>query len=86
MRPTPRIESVRLMLRPWRPQEAGVMRQLWAERDPRVPPHRRVDAHGNPSLEAIRQQILTPREPLGFLAAEDRATGRVIGYCGLIET
>lgn len=41
------LETSRLRLRPWRAAEATVLRQLWVERDPRVPPHRRIDAHGH---------------------------------------
>ena len=44
------LETARLVLRPWRVAEAAVQRDLWAERDPRVPPHRRIDRHGNPTI------------------------------------
>lgn len=81
----PVIPTRRLVLRPWRADEAAVMRQLWSERDPRVPEHRRIDAAGEPSVETIRAQILRPRAPLGLLAAQERQTGRVVGCCGLVE-
>lgn len=77
------LTTPRLVLRPWRASDAPLMRELWIERDPRVPPHRRIDSAGNPSLETIRDQILQPREPLGLLAAEARDSGDVVGYCGL---
>ena len=38
------LETDRLLLRPWRVSEAVIQREMWAERDPRVPPHRRIDA------------------------------------------
>ena len=41
------LETSRLLLRPWRVAEALVQHELWIERDPRVPPHRRIDAHGH---------------------------------------
>jgi ribosomal-protein-alanine N-acetyltransferase len=31
------LETGRLLLRPWRVAEAGVLHELWTERDPRVP-------------------------------------------------
>ena len=42
----PSFETARLLLCPWRADEAAVLRALWTERDPRVPPHRRIDADG----------------------------------------
>ncbi|WP_198684009.1 GNAT family N-acetyltransferase [Brachybacterium sp. YJGR34] len=82
------LATERLWLRPWRPKEAVVLRALWAERDPRVPPHRRIDEDGRPSLEdleaSIRRQAHRPGG-LGLPALEIRATGEVIGYCGLVE-
>jgi hypothetical protein len=38
------LETPRLLLRPCRVAEAVVLRELWTERDPRVPPHRRTAA------------------------------------------
>jgi hypothetical protein len=34
------LETDRLILRHRRVNEAAIYRQLWTERDPRVPPHR----------------------------------------------
>jgi RimJ/RimL family protein N-acetyltransferase len=80
------IETDRLLLRPWRVAEAAVQRELWAERDPRVPPHRRIDADGRPTLEDFEEGIRAA-EPssTALLAIERRAEGDVIGYCGLVD-
>jgi RimJ/RimL family protein N-acetyltransferase len=80
------METDRLILRRREAGEAAVYRRLWTERDPRVPPHRRIDAEGRPSVEDIAAQILAERsepEP-GILAVERKDTADVIGYCGLI--
>jgi len=42
------LETDRLWLRPWRVTEAAIQRELWTERDPRVPAHRRIDAGDQP--------------------------------------
>lgn len=80
------LETDRLVLRPWRVAEAGLQRELWIERDPRVPPHRRIDADGNPTV-ADFEELSRAYQPssIGLLAAERKAAGDVIGYCGLIE-
>ncbi len=62
-----------MLLRPWRVIEADVLRQLWTEHDPRVPPHRRtaapphrrtaapphrrIDADGRPTVADLEQWI-----------------------------
>lgn len=74
------LATERLLLRPWRPLDAVVMRELWTERDPRVPPHRRIDAAGRPTAAELEGQ------PPGLLAVERRAEGDVVGYCGLVGT
>ena len=81
------LKTDRLLLRPWRVAEAVVERELWAERDPRVPTHRRIDADGNPTVSELSDYIRTnqPTSSLGVLAAERKADGDVIGYCGLID-
>jgi RimJ/RimL family protein N-acetyltransferase len=81
------LNTDRLLLRPWRVAEAGVQRELWTERDPRVPPHRRIDMEGHPTVEEIAEAICT-NEPssIGLLAVERKAEGDVIGYCGLVES
>lgn len=78
------LETDRLLLRPWRVEEAGVMRELWTERDPRVPPHRRIDAEGRPTIIELENQIRD--RPSSLLAAERKDVGDVIGYCGLVYT
>ena len=37
--------------------EAVVQRELWTERDPRVPPHRRIDADGRPTVAELEEAI-----------------------------
>ena len=80
------VETDRLLLRPWRVAEAAVQRELWTERDPRVPPHRRISSDGHPTLQELADQIRRDEgHPFpGLLAAEQKSSGLVIGYCGLI--
>ncbi|MFG2721715.1 GNAT family N-acetyltransferase [Streptomyces sp. NPDC048416] len=81
------LETSRLRLRPWRVAEAVVQRELWAERDPRVPPHRRIDADGHPTVAELEDSIRTDRLwSVGLLAIERKASGDVIGYCGLVDS
>ncbi len=79
------LETDRLILRYRRVGEAAIYRQLWTERDLRVPPHRRIDPDGRPSEEDIAAQIRAEREGRGpgILAVERKGTADVIGYCGL---
>lgn len=82
----PRLGTPRLVLRPWRPSESPVLRELWSERDPRVPPHRRIGDDGSPTVEQLAQSILShPPTSLGLLAVELAENGEVIGYCGLAD-
>jgi len=80
------LETERLLLRPWRVSEAAVQRQLWSERDPRVPQHRRIGADGRPTLADIEAWIRTTPPPTttGLLAVARKAEGDVVGYCGLV--
>lgn len=81
------LETDRLLLRPLRIAEATVQRELWIERDPRVPPHRRIDADGHPTVEELEEWIRTNQpSSIGLLAAERKDTQDVIGYCGLIDS
>ncbi|SDD30731.1 GNAT family N-acetyltransferase [Auraticoccus monumenti] len=81
------LRTDRLLLRPWRVEDAAVQRELWLERDPRVPPHRRIDADGHPTLEDLEEWIRThPPGRTGLLAVERRTGGEVIGYCGLVDS
>ena len=80
------LETDRLLLRPWRVTEAGVQRELWTERDPRVPPHRRIDADGHPTVADLEEAIRAEQSlSIGLLAVERKAARDVIGYCGLID-
>jgi [ribosomal protein S5]-alanine N-acetyltransferase len=67
-------------------EEATIYRQLWTERDPRVPPDRRIDAEGRPTMEEIAAQIRAERQESrpGILAVERKGAADVIGYCGLV--
>jgi ribosomal-protein-alanine N-acetyltransferase len=81
-----RLETDRLLLRHRRVEEATIYRQLWTERDPRVPPDRRIDAEGRPTMEDIAAQIRAERQESrpGILAVERKGAADVIGYCGLV--
>ena len=79
------LESDRLLLRPWRVSEAGALYELWTERDPRVPPHRRIDADGHPTVSDLEDWVRGNQpDSIGLLAVERKADRDVIGYCGLI--
>jgi ribosomal-protein-alanine N-acetyltransferase len=80
------LETDRLILRHRRVDEAAIYRQLWTERDPRVPPHRRVNPEGRPTDEDIAAEIRAEREGSrsAILAVERKGTADVIGYCGLV--
>ena len=81
------LETERLLLRPWRVSEAAIQRELWTERDPRVPPYRRVDADGHPTVADIEHWIRAAKpSSIGLPAVERKATKDVIGYCGLIAS
>jgi len=82
------LETERLLLRPWRVSEAAIQRELWSERDPRLPPHRRIDAEGHPTVADIEDWIRAGDQPpfAGLLAVERKASGDVIGYCGLVDS
>jgi len=81
------LTTARLVLRPWRASDAPLQRALWEERDPRVPPHRRIDADDHPTVADLEQRIRLDAPPpgLGLLVVEDRTSGEFFGYCGLIE-
>lgn len=85
---SPTLVTARLVLRPRRTDEAVVYRQLWTERDSRVPAHRRIDAVGRPTVADIAGRIRAELEAagLGLLAVERKNDGDVIGYCGLVES
>ncbi|MDQ2852237.1 MAG: GNAT family N-acetyltransferase [Actinomycetota bacterium] len=80
------LETDRLILRRRRLDEAEIYRQLWTERDPRVPPHRRIDAKGRSAVEDLATGIRGEHETTqpGLLAVHRKKVGDVIGYCGLV--
>ena len=80
------LETDRLVLRRSHVGDAAVYRQLWTERDPRVPPHRRINGEGRPTVEDIAAQITAERDDSGLrlLAVERKGTADVVGYFGLI--
>lgn len=81
------LETDRLQLRPCRVSEALLLHGLWTERDPRVPPHRRIDAEGHPTVADLEDRIRSRSyaNALGLLVAERKISGDAIGYCGLTE-
>ena len=80
------LETDRLLLRPWRAGEAAIQRELWSERDPRVPPHRRIDADGHPTVADLEEALGAQRpSSAGLLAVEPKVVGEAIGYCGLVD-
>lgn len=80
------LETDRLVLRRRRAAEAAVYHRLWTERDPRVPPHRRIDAAGRPTVADVAARVRAEHGKPGpaLLAVERKGTGDVIGYCGLL--
>lgn len=85
-RPEIVLETDRLLLRPMRASDATVQRELWTERDPRVPAHRRIDAEDRPTVEYLAAVVLQyAQAPLPLLTMEHRESGDVLGYCGFIE-
>ncbi len=81
------LETERLMLRPWHESEAAIQHALWAERDPRVPPSRRIGPSGQPTVQDLAERIREsdPSDTLGLLAAERITDGEVVGCAGLFE-
>jgi RimJ/RimL family protein N-acetyltransferase len=80
------LETDRLILRRSTVDEAAVYHQMWTERDPRVPAHRRINAEGRPTEADVAAQIRAGLEGPGpgLLAVERKGMADVIGYCGLI--
>lgn len=80
------IETDRLALRRPSAEDARVQLQMWTERDPRVPPHRRIGPDGRPTVEDIAASLHAERESpkSGLLTVVRKREGDVIGYCGLI--
>lgn len=83
----PTLRTARLLLRPLRESDAAVLHELWTERDPRVPPHRRIDPDGRPTVADLEESIRSsPPTAVGLLAVQLVNSGDVIGYCGLAES
>jgi ribosomal-protein-alanine N-acetyltransferase len=81
------LETDRLLLRPWRVAEAVIQREMWVERDPRVPRRRRIDEDGRPTVADFEEAIRANQpSSVGLLAVERKDAGEVIGYCGLISS
>lgn len=80
------IETDRLVLRRPSEEDAIVRRELWTERDPRVPPHRRIGPDGRPTVQEIVALLRAEREAprSGLLTVVRKGEGDIIGYCGLI--
>ncbi|MGH8860640.1 MAG: GNAT family N-acetyltransferase, partial [Jatrophihabitantaceae bacterium] len=80
------IETDRLVLRRPSAEDATVQRELWTERDPRVPPHRRIGPDGRPTVEDIAALLRAEQEgpKTGLLTIVRTHEGDVIGFCGLI--
>lgn len=80
------IETERLVLRRPLAEDAAVRWTLWTERDPRVPPHRRIGPDGRPTVEDVAASLRADREGVrsGLLTVVRKRGGDVIGYCGLL--
>lgn len=78
----------RLRLRRMGLADSAALRDLWLERDPRVPAWRRIDADGRPTVMEFNDLIaseLAEADRTGLLkwAIERRGVPGLIGYCGL---
>jgi ribosomal-protein-alanine N-acetyltransferase len=81
------LETARLRLRTWRVADASFQREMWLERDPRVPPHRRIDADGHPTVTDIEESIRAAGpSSAALLVVERKDDGAALGYCGLIDS
>ncbi|MFB7250792.1 GNAT family N-acetyltransferase [Microbacterium sp. NPDC056234] len=80
------LDTDRLVLRRSLEEDARVFRQLWTERDERVPPHRRIDEAGHPTTEEIAANLRAKSADTkpGLLTVVRRGFGDVIGYCGVV--
>jgi ribosomal-protein-alanine N-acetyltransferase len=76
------LRTPRLVLAPRDPADAVVYRALWAERDARVPAHRRIDPDGRPSVEDIARGIAEEAAPMWGVRVSE--TAALVGYCGLV--
>jgi RimJ/RimL family protein N-acetyltransferase len=80
------LVTARLVLRRRRVDDAAAYHQMWTERDPRVPPHRRISADGRPTIEDVAEQIGTEIDAQGVgLLTITRSFEGDVGYCGLLS-
>ncbi|WP_236683060.1 GNAT family N-acetyltransferase [Demequina globuliformis] len=82
------VVTDRLRLRRMELADAAAVRGLWLERDPRVPPRRRIDADGRPTIMEFNELLATQlaesdRTGLSTWVIERRSAPGFIGYCGL---
>jgi hypothetical protein len=85
------LETSRLRLRPWRVAEAAFQREMWLERDPQVPPHRRIDADGHPTVTDIEESIRAAGPSSARLLVVERkgegaGSRRVLSKLGFTES
>lgn len=81
------LDTSRLRLRPWRVADAAFQREMWLERDARVPPHRRIDADGHPTVTDIEESIRAiGSSSARLLVVERKDEAASLGYCGLIDS
>jgi RimJ/RimL family protein N-acetyltransferase len=81
------LATARLTLRSWQVSDAVFQREMWLERDPRVPPHRRIDAEDHPTVTDIEDSIRAGGPPsASLLVVERKGEGGALGYCGLIDS
>jgi len=78
------LTTPRLLLRPQEARDAEVFHQLWSERDPRVPAHRRLDVQGRPSADDIALNIKESGTSSLLLSVVLRESATLIGYAGLV--
>src|SRR3954453_17000960 len=80
------IATARLVLRRQRVDDAAAYRDMWAERDPRVPPHRRIGPDGRPTVDDLPAAIAAeaPSRKVGLRTITRSREGDVIGYCGVL--
>jgi hypothetical protein len=64
---------------------------MWIERDPRVPPHRRIDADGHPTVEEFEEAIRADEPSLSAMleneadpTLENEATGSCLLVCRIL--
>lgn len=80
----PHIETTRLLVRPLRPEDVPALIALWT--DPLVTRYMGGPRQAERVREALQAQLGQPAPAdLEFWPIVEKATGRVIGDCGLLE-